>query len=732
MDKRKKTIVAAVILSSIAATLLLAPLVYFRLPVQGQVSLVFTVSGDFAANSRTDATLSGIPAASSMFHLAVGDFSYSSLSESAWCDYVKTRVGSTFPFELISGNHDDGSDGHINNFRACLPDRLGAVGDYGYRYYFDYPSGTPILRAIGITPAIFEGYGAGSANYDWVASTIDDARARNIPWVSVFMHKNCISVGAKSCEIGTDILNLLVSKKVDLVFQGHDHNYQRTKQLAQGPGCSSVQTGTSNLSCVVDSDNDLSKGAGTVVVISGTGGNSLYGTSGSDSEAGYFKAWNSDTWGNTVVTLTESSATIRFARTTGGSFSDTFTIGATGAPTPPPTPPPTVPRKLTFVKDPTAPLLLGHTEPDVLRVGDVYYLYYRANGHIEVASSTDGLNFNTVGSDLTKSVSGWDSAEVITPSVLLDNGAYYLYYEADDASRLGNRAIGVATSASPTGPFTKHSGNPVLTPSQGWEGTIVGTPVISKLGANYYLFYHGYSGGSDRVGVAYGSSPLGPWTKEANNPILDVGPPNAWDDGKVAPSSVYFPASEVWLFYEGFDGTNGATQTSWRIGMANGTVDSDGRIKSLAKDPLPILDIGSQGSWDHNAVHLPSILFTGTEFWMYYSGHDGLAYRLGRAVAQVLPPPTTQEPCFLCGFLPTIFSSIGWLLLAGLVIGLAITLAIFKARSRTHRGNLGNRAMPSSPVSEPRHDSRLDEAFRQGKVSRGTYLRVRKRRRSTN
>ncbi|HLE65310.1 MAG TPA: hypothetical protein VI816_04190, partial [Candidatus Bathyarchaeia archaeon] len=92
MDKRKRTIVAAVILSSIAATLLLAPLVYFRLPVQGQVSLVFTVSGDFAANSRTDATLSGIPAASSMFHLAVGDFSYSSLSESAWCDYVKTRV----------------------------------------------------------------------------------------------------------------------------------------------------------------------------------------------------------------------------------------------------------------------------------------------------------------------------------------------------------------------------------------------------------------------------------------------------------------------------------------------------------------------------------------------------------------------------------------------------------------------------------------------------------------
>ena len=63
------------------------------------------------------------------FHLALGDFSYGQLSESAWCDFVKARVGAAFPFELVAGNHDaDGSgDGHIDHFRVCLPHRLGPL-----------------------------------------------------------------------------------------------------------------------------------------------------------------------------------------------------------------------------------------------------------------------------------------------------------------------------------------------------------------------------------------------------------------------------------------------------------------------------------------------------------------------------------------------------------------------------------------------------------------------------
>src|SRR5512147_1581375 len=69
-------------------------------------SFVFTAGGDYSANSSTTASLNLIPTTGASFHLALGDFSYSQLvPESAWCDYVKSHVGSTFPFELLSGNH---------------------------------------------------------------------------------------------------------------------------------------------------------------------------------------------------------------------------------------------------------------------------------------------------------------------------------------------------------------------------------------------------------------------------------------------------------------------------------------------------------------------------------------------------------------------------------------------------------------------------------------------------
>jgi predicted GH43/DUF377 family glycosyl hydrolase len=300
-----------------------------------------------------------------------------------------------------------------------------------------------------------------------------------------------------------------------------------------------------------------------------------------------------------------------------------------------------------FVKNPSTPILLGHTEPDVIKVGDTFYMYYRndaTNGaSISVMSSTDGLNWVERGTVLTKSSSGWDSAEVIAPSVYFDGSTYYLYYEADNANTPGKRAIGVATSSSPTGPFAKYSGNPVLQPTAAWEGHsssvygIVGTPVITK-GPNgiFYLFYHGFKGGADRVGVAYSNNPLGPWNKEPNNPILDLGPSGSWDDAKVAPSSVYFDgATKVMVFYEGFNG-NQEPVINWRIGIADAEIDSaDGRIKSLTRRGAPAINLGAEGSWDDTTVQLPSVIRVGDELRVYYSGNSGQAFRLGRAIAQL-------------------------------------------------------------------------------------------------
>lgn len=311
-------------------------------------SVTFTAAGDFNSTTQTAAVLTQIGSLEPDLHLALGDLAYTSSDEQAWCDYVTSRVGPGFPFELVSGNHEsDGDNGSINNFAACLPNQLpGVVGTYGRQYYVDVPQQAPLVRFIQISPALtfpdgVWSYAAGTPRYQWTAAAIDGARAAGIPWVVVGMHKPCISVGQYACEVGSDLVNLLVGKRVDLVLSGHEHQYARSKQLTTRTGCSSIVPGSYNAACVADADDAFAKGAGTVFGVVGTGGTPLRDVSATDSEAPYFAATaglnSSPTWGSLRVVLDATTLSAQFMPAMGAGFTDAFSIGSGG---PPPNLPP--------------------------------------------------------------------------------------------------------------------------------------------------------------------------------------------------------------------------------------------------------------------------------------------------------------------------------------------------------------------------------------------------------
>lgn len=306
-------------------------------------TITFTAVGDFGATNKTSAVLDAIAASGASFHLALGDLSYGALRpESSWCDYVKSHVGSEFPFELIAGNHDSGqiaSEGNIDNFVACLPDRIGTItGTYGKEYYFDYPAAAPLARFIMISPKISfitggaYSYANGSTHYNWVKNTIDSARAAGIPWVIVGMHKVCIGVAGHTCDVEPALFNLLIRKKVDLILQAHNHNYQRSKQLALSASCTSLTGGSFNSNCVVDdgADDLYAKDAGSVIMIAGMGGQGLYNISTTDPDFRYFAklmAGNANpTHGIIHFTLSNTQLTSEFVRASGGDFGDGFSI----------------------------------------------------------------------------------------------------------------------------------------------------------------------------------------------------------------------------------------------------------------------------------------------------------------------------------------------------------------------------------------------------------------------
>ena len=301
----------------------------------------FGAAGDWGQNSNTTSVLTAIHDSGANFAIALGDFSYvPGNSETAWCDFVKGSVGSTYPFELISGNHEDAvRDGQINNYIQCLPHRLTPLNSgalYGKQYYYDYPAGTPLARFINISPGLTfpdDGsydYTARTPRYTWVQTAIDGARSAGIKYIIVIMHKYCISLVSGSCEVSADLMNLLVSKKVDLYLQGHDHAYSRSKQLALKSGCTSITPGSFNSNCVVDSDNQFAYGAGTVIATVGVGGVGINSQDPSDPEAGYFSTYqgsnSNPTFGFLKFTISPTTISAQFVRGAGGNFTDSFTI----------------------------------------------------------------------------------------------------------------------------------------------------------------------------------------------------------------------------------------------------------------------------------------------------------------------------------------------------------------------------------------------------------------------
>jgi hypothetical protein len=145
--------------------------------------------------------------------------------------------------------------------------------------------------------------------------------------VIVGMHMVCVTAGNKSCEVGTDLFDLLLDKRVDLILHGHDHDYQRSKQLA----CATPENFRSD--CVVDdgADDTYTRGAGSVFVVNGnTGGGGLTDIDAGDPDLPYLAEWHGANSadpgrGHLLIELDTDQMTVRFIGTT-TSYADSFAI----------------------------------------------------------------------------------------------------------------------------------------------------------------------------------------------------------------------------------------------------------------------------------------------------------------------------------------------------------------------------------------------------------------------
>lgn len=212
----------------------------------------------------------------------------------------------------------------------------------------------------------------------------------------------------------------------------------------------------------------------------------------------------------------------------------------------------------------------------VIKVDSIYRFYYggftsSGRGSIGLATSRDGINWTKFSGNPVMSpgpAGSWDDDAVHSPNVFRDHrGIYQMYYSGNG---LPSASIGYATS--PDGiTWTKHSANPLLTPSftNNWESFLVTDPRVIVVGSTYYMFYFGApDANAYQIGVATSQNGID-WTRYIGNPIISFGSGNAWDSYTLGMLSVLVDNDVFKMWYSGRDRSG-----RWQIGYATSSLST--------------------------------------------------------------------------------------------------------------------------------------------------------------
>ncbi len=267
--------------------------------------------------------------------------------------------------------------------------------------------------------------------------------------------------------------------------------------------------------------------------------------------------------------------------------------------------------------------------PTVVRLDGTYHMWFAgegaAAGAIGYARSADGILWTEYPANpvLADGRSGSFDAEFVDhPAVLVEEAGFRLYYAGYDGALL---RIGCAGSTDGV-TWTRMGPEAVLAPGSAgaWDAGGVTAPAPLRTDGGYALWYAGYDGTCMRIGYATSSDGLS-WEKHAAGPVLDIGPPEAWDDAGVSEPVVLYDGRQYRMWYTGFDGSRR------RLGYAT-SADGVHWEKSLAN---PVFQEGAAGGWDGMAISGPAVIRQDNTYRLWYTGFDGARYQIGYASSQI-------------------------------------------------------------------------------------------------
>ncbi|XP_056692990.1 probable purple acid phosphatase 20 isoform X2 [Spinacia oleracea] len=208
-----------------------------------QLPINFVVIGDLGQTGWTDSTLQHISQANYDMLLLPGDLSYADYWQPKWDSFGRLvePLASQRPWMVTHGNHEiekipilHGTPFTSYNARWHMP--FEESGSPSNLYYsFDVASEVHVIMLGSYTD-----FSQGSSQYKWLEGDLNKIDRKKTPWVMVLFHapwynsNKAHSKEYESVNMRKAMEQLLYDARVDVIFVGHVHAYERFTRVYDG------------------------------------------------------------------------------------------------------------------------------------------------------------------------------------------------------------------------------------------------------------------------------------------------------------------------------------------------------------------------------------------------------------------------------------------------------------------------------------------------------------------
>ncbi len=279
----------------------------------------FAVTGDSRSDPMAAAeTMSAVDARAPDFQIFSGDTVVLGANQPDWNAFFEAGAGAFtmqdllahVPFMPTNGNHEDLAVNFLAQFAMPQQVTTGELAQGEEWYSFDY------ANAHFAVVNDYPDERVSTEQTEWLRADLMAVDRGTTPWLFVMHHRGLYS---SSLHGSNDVARaawqpVFDAARVDIVFNGHDHNYERSKPMR------GFQTGTMDGALVAEGTNGVPMVAesGTMYIVAAGSGAPLYA-----SDTSYFTHLSESTRNYGIVEI--EGRTLRFnAYRLDGSMLDSF------------------------------------------------------------------------------------------------------------------------------------------------------------------------------------------------------------------------------------------------------------------------------------------------------------------------------------------------------------------------------------------------------------------------